>query len=257
MPRIRAIKPDAFTSDTLSLTSLLARWTFAGLWTYCDDEGRARADVRLIKAALFPIDDATTLADIRGALDELEGISAICRYNVEDKTYMHVPKWDEHQKINRPTDSKLPPCPGHTGGVTADSEPSHETLTEDSVSPHGGKGKERNREQGSAHAQERVSDTRLFDQFWSAYPRKKDKAKSLKAWEKATKKHEPAKLIEAAKRYALEKRDTEQQFILLPSTWLNGERWDDEPDRPARPTLVTDPSQLPPVEQSWMARRPS
>lgn len=251
MPRIRAIKPDAFTSDTLSGVSLLARWTFAGLWTHCDDQGRARADVRLIKAALFPIDDATTLADIRGALDELEGINAICRYKVAEKTYMHVPKWLDHQKINRPSDSKLPACPGCGGGIPTPSVEPHEQITEESVSPHGGKGKERNREQGSEHAHERVSPPDLFDEFWSAYPRKADKAKSRKAWEKAAKKHDPATLVRAAVRYAAEKRGTEQKFILLATTWLNGERWEDEA-APVPLTVVTDPSQLPPVEQSWM-----
>lgn len=255
MARIRSIKPDAFTSDSLSGVPVLARWTFAGLWTYCDDEGRARADVRLIKAALFPIDDGTTLADVRGVLDELESIGAICRYTVAGITYMHVPKWEEHQKINRPTESKLPPCPGCSGVVPEASMKDHGALTEPSVSPPDRKGnREQGKEQGSERASQRVSVPEGFDEFWAAYPRKTDKAKSKTAWAKATKKKPATALIAAALHYAHAKRDTEQRFILHPSTWLNGERWEDEQAAPPL-AVVTDPSQLPPVQDSWMRRK--
>ena len=44
MPRIRTIKPDAFLSESLSTVPRGTRWTFAGLWTYADDKGRARDD---------------------------------------------------------------------------------------------------------------------------------------------------------------------------------------------------------------------
>jgi hypothetical protein len=256
MPRIRSIKPDAFHSDSLSTVSILARWTFAGLWTYCDDEGRGRADARLIKAALFPIDDTTTLSDVLGALNELESIGAICRYRVEDKTYLHVPKWEEHQKINRPTESKLPACPACAGGPNDSSVNTHGAITEPSLSPPDRKGTGKGKEQGSEHAHERVSAPDRFAEFWAAYPRKTDKAKSRKAWDKAAKKKDPDFLIAAAGLYANAKRGTEQRFILHPSTWLNGERWEDE-DRPAVLAVVNDPSELPPVQDSWMKRRPS
>lgn len=244
MPRIRSIKPDAFTSDSLSSVSVLARWTFAGLWTYCDDEGRGRADARLIKAALFPIDDKTTLADVQTALSELEEVGAICRYRVDGKTYLHIPKWDEHQKINRATDSKLPDCPACSGGGNDDSVKGHDALTEPSVSPPDWKGTGKGKEQGSEHAQERTS--AHFDEFWSAYPRKTDKAKSRKAWDKAIKKQAPEFLIAAARQFAVAKRDTDRQFIPHPSTWLNGERWEDE-----QPALAAVPT------TDWRKRRPS
>lgn len=253
MARIRSIKPDAFTSDSLSGVSILARWTFAGLWTYCDDEGRGRADARLIKAALFPIDDKTTLGDVQGALDELEQIGAICRYRLDGKTYLHVPKWEQHQKINRPSESKLPDCPACSGVTPEPSTSTHGAISEPSVSPPDRKGnREQGKEQGSESAQERASEPDRFAEFWTAYPRKTDKTKSRKAWDKATKNTEPAFLIAAAQQYANSKRGTEQRFILHASTWLNGERWQDEAPPPL--TAITDPSQLPPVEKSWMRR---
>lgn len=224
MARIRTIKPDAFTSDSLSSVSVLARWTFAGLWTYCDDEGRGRADSRLVKAALFPIDDATTLRQVEKALDELEAISAICRYEADGKPYLHCPNWD-HQKINRPSESRLPECSRET----------HGGLSEDSLRCVDGN-REQGKEQGSASAPERVSDPERFDEFWAAYPRKTDKAKAKVAWAKAIRSNDPARLISAATTFAISKRDTETRFIPHPTTWLNGERWEDEPDnvRPLR-----------------------
>jgi hypothetical protein len=254
MARIRSIKPDAFTSDTLSSVSVLARWTFAGLWTYCDDEGRGRADARLVKAALFPIDDHTGLSEVREALDELEGIGAICRYTVAGTTYLHIPTWLDHQKVSHPTASKIPVCPGCSGAPASSSG----EIPEDSVSPPESlaperKGIEGNREQGSEPATGRGSPPDRFDDFWAVYPRKDDKARARKAWVKATKGNTPEFLIGAAQRYGRLKSNTEKNFILLPTTWLNGERWEDEVPTPL--AVVTDPSQLPPVQTSWMERR--
>jgi 5-methylcytosine-specific restriction endonuclease McrA len=67
----------------------------------------------------------------------------------------------------------------------------------------------------------------LFDEFWAAYPRKTDKGNARKAWTKAVKKREPQAIITAAAAYAATKPDP--KFTAHPSTWLNGERWDDQP----------------------------
>ena len=80
MARIRTIKPDAFTSESLSAISVLARWTFVGLLTYLDDWGMGRADTRLIKAALFPLDDTTSRDDVDRALSELIDAGCIHTY---------------------------------------------------------------------------------------------------------------------------------------------------------------------------------
>lgn len=148
MSRIRTIKPDAFRSDSLSTVPREMRWTFAGLWTYADDAGRGRDDVRLIKADLYPLDDSVSLAVLGADLGRLAGIGSVCRYEVDDRKYFHMPAWLEHQRINRPTPSKLPPCPIHEGGMKAQvpqSETSlkpHGELSEDSLEE--GKGEEGN-----------------------------------------------------------------------------------------------------------------
>ena len=73
-------------------------------------------------------------------------------------------------------------------------------------------------------------DTKIngFEDFWKVYPNKKDKQKAIVAWAK----HEPdlQKVLKALK----SQKNSEQwkkdngQFIPLPTTWLNGARWEDE-----------------------------
>ena len=69
-----------------------------------------------------------------------------------------------------------------------------------------------------------------FDAFWSAYPRKIAKGHARKAFEKACKLADPAEIIAAVGKFAYAMQDTEKQYIPHPTTWLNGERWEDDMD---------------------------
>jgi len=64
-----------------------------------------------------------------------------------------------------------------------------------------------------------------FEQFWKAYPRKVGKGAAQKAWAAAVRKADPDRIIEAVERYAW---PDEPSFIPHASTWLNGQRWEDE-----------------------------
>jgi hypothetical protein len=107
MARIRSIKPEFFTSISVANLPIEARLTFIGLWTHCDDEGRCVDDARLIKAAVWPLDDRTA-ADIETDLGALSEGSLIARYVVRGRRYIAVTGWLEHQRINRPSPSKFP-----------------------------------------------------------------------------------------------------------------------------------------------------
>lgn len=126
MARMRTMKPETFTSETLANVSVHARWTFGGLWCYCDDEGRGRANAGLIKAAVWPLDEDIATKHVEHFLDELEDERLICRYEVDGKAYLHVVNFGEHQHPNRPVESKLPACSRRT----------HGGLSERAVSPH-------------------------------------------------------------------------------------------------------------------------
>lgn len=108
MARIRSIKPEFPHSETIGSLSRDARLLFIMLWTIVDDEGRARAASRLLASLLFPYDDDAPGA-IEGWLGELEREGCIRRYEVEGSRYLDIPNWLKHQKIDKPTKSKLPP----------------------------------------------------------------------------------------------------------------------------------------------------
>jgi hypothetical protein len=227
MARIRSIKPEAFTSETLSSLDYFTRWTFAGLWTYFDDHGYGRADARLIRAALFPLDDDATVSKVQKAVTALEEAECLCRFEVDGRTYLHAPNWSNHQKVNRPSASKIPPCPEHDNGPTGEVLSTHAALTEDSVSAHGGLtgGKEQgtgNREHRSAPADG------AFDEFWTLYPRKVSKPDAARAWTKAIKRADTAHIIAGLRAHLPAWASADQKFIPHAATWLNGDRWDDE-----------------------------
>jgi hypothetical protein len=151
MARIRTIKPEFFTSLTIADLTPEQRLTFVGLWTHVDDAGRCIDDPRLIKAAVWPLDDRTA-ADIEIDLKALSESSLILRYTLNRKRFLAVRSWSEHQRINRPTPSNLPdpqdceitpPPPPPTCG-NDDSRSTHGEHSEDSRQER--KGKEGNRE---------------------------------------------------------------------------------------------------------------
>jgi hypothetical protein len=67
-----------------------------------------------------------------------------------------------------------------------------------------------------------------FDAFWDTYPRKAGKGQARKAWTTAITKADPAVIIAAADGYRNDPNRTDQ-FTPHPATWLNGERWEDDP----------------------------
>ena len=74
------------------------------------------------------------------------------------------------------------------------------------------------------------SDSKIngFEEFWNAYPNKKDKQKAKKAWlNNSPSLPKVLSAIKAQKNSEQWKKDN-GQFIPLPTTWLNGARWEDE-----------------------------
>ena len=68
-----------------------------------------------------------------------------------------------------------------------------------------------------------------FDDFWAIYPRKKEKKKARVSFNRLPKKTQ-SECIEGVKDYIkqIEVHGTEPQFIKHPSTFINGENWEDE-----------------------------
>lgn len=107
MGRIRTIKPEFPQSESIGRISRFARLLFILLWTIADDAGRTRAASRMLASLLYPYDDDAPEL-IEAWLQELEREGCIFRYEVEGTTYLEVKNWKKHQKIDRPTPSRLP-----------------------------------------------------------------------------------------------------------------------------------------------------
>lgn len=113
MARKRMIHPDFFTSSTMNSVPVSAMLTFAGVWCWADDYGRGEDDAALIKAAVWPRRRAMSEKKVAEDVESLVSAGVLCRYEVADHPLLHVINWREHQKVQHPTASKLPPCPHH------------------------------------------------------------------------------------------------------------------------------------------------
>ncbi|MEV7955210.1 hypothetical protein [Streptomyces sp. NPDC088141] len=114
MARIRTIKPEAFESESLAECSVTAVLTFFGLLTLADDTGRFRDHPAIIAGRLWALRAEHTPAHVARDLEELAAAGLICRYaGCDGRTYLHIVTWQRHQKIDRPSASRLPRCREH------------------------------------------------------------------------------------------------------------------------------------------------
>lgn len=108
MARIRTVKPEFFESVSLAQVSRDARLTFIGLFTLADDYGRMRYLPKKITGALYPLDPDVDDADVHDWVCELERVGCVRRYSVDGYEYLELPGWAEHQRIDRPSSSRVP-----------------------------------------------------------------------------------------------------------------------------------------------------
>ncbi|NXY96410.1 hypothetical protein HYE82_18840 [Streptomyces sp. BR123] len=155
MARIRSIKPEFFTSLTIAELPLSARLTFIGLWTYVDDNGVGPADARLIRAAVWPLEEAPDILQrTREDLQRLHAARLIALYEDSGRPLVAVANWSEHQKVSHPRKNRFPrpeeaaelakyPVPEDLQSPPEDYQSSPETLR-----PEQGSG---SRDQGSGN----------------------------------------------------------------------------------------------------------
>ncbi len=125
MARIRTLKPEFFRSRSLAKCDRDARLTFAGLWTEADDHGHGVADPRILKGAIWPLDDDVTHRHVSAHLRVLVETGHIRLYEVDGETYYEVVNWAEHQAAAyRRGEPKHPAPQGYLDDV------SHEDVQE-------------------------------------------------------------------------------------------------------------------------------
>lgn len=140
MARIRSIKPETRTSILVASWPFEMRYFWVLLWGYLDDKGRGLDVPKQIAGDCFPHDEKITASKVDKWLTRMTvGLNGdegpVCRYLVNGRRYIHSVNWDEHQKPNRPTPSRLPPCPIHEGLSEGLPEPDSEPDSEDNPGP--------------------------------------------------------------------------------------------------------------------------
>ncbi|WP_405848449.1 hypothetical protein [Streptomyces sp. NBC_01518] len=117
MARIRTVKPEAFVSESLAEVSVEAERTFFGLLTQADDHGRHRDNAAIIAGLLWPLRAEHTSVHVEDDLHQLANAGLLCRYTgCDGRRYLHVVTWSAHQKIDKPSQSRLPSCSQHHRG---------------------------------------------------------------------------------------------------------------------------------------------
>lgn len=114
MPRIRTVKPEFFTSSTLAQLPLQTERTFIGLWTQADDKGRFKDNPIALNSALWSGRPRHTVQQMIHDLHILVETGQLCRYvTANGDRYLHIPTWDQHQRITASNRRTAPPCPIH------------------------------------------------------------------------------------------------------------------------------------------------
>lgn len=105
MARIRTVKPEFFTSESVLAVSPLARLFFIGLWCEADRDGRLKWKPKTLKFRYLPGDSV----NIEKLCGELEAEKMIVTYSVDGVDYCEIPSFKSHQVINnREKESILP-----------------------------------------------------------------------------------------------------------------------------------------------------
>lgn len=143
MGRIRTIKPEFPQSESMGRVNRECRLCFILLFTLADDSGRLRGNSRMLASLLYPYDDDAKKY-IDSWLTDLHKEGCITRYEIDGDQYIQINKWLQHQKIDKPSPSKIPVFDDSRGFAN---------IRDDSVADQG-------KDQGKDQEEERIKEAR-------------------------------------------------------------------------------------------------
>lgn len=108
MARIRSLKPEFWTDGNVVKLSPFARLLFMGSWNFAlCDQGHLSDDAMGLKLKILPADNV----DPDALLGELIALGRVVRRRTPDgRSYLHVVRLSDHQKIDPRWSSKCPYC---------------------------------------------------------------------------------------------------------------------------------------------------
>jgi hypothetical protein len=106
MARKRVIDPEFWSDEEIGHWSFQARLFYIGIWNFSDDEGRFKAHDSLLKSQIFPYDNKIDIIRLKQ-----EVAKKVQWYVYDGQSYGFTRNFMKHQRIDRPSQSKLPAPP--------------------------------------------------------------------------------------------------------------------------------------------------
>lgn len=213
----------------VTMLSLPENWQFSenGLCSIFKKDGQAS-----IRSGLKELEEFGYLVRTR-TRDNLGRVSSV-DWTIYDYPHLENPSLDSQPQLNTKelrTEYNI--------------TPSNPPMGEDGQPQTAAKSKPPKRKKASPKED---YDLEGFNAFYAAYPRHEGKEAALKAWNKLA----PDVVLQEQMGKALEVQKQSQQwrkdggqYIPMPSTWLNGRRWEDEVQTQTQPNLPTDADYVP------------
>lgn len=113
MARIRTIKPEFWEDDVIGCLTRDERLLFIATWSLADDEGLLRWSSAYLKSSAFIYDDDITAPKVERMMAKLVEAGLIFAYvgGKAQQPFSYIVNFHKHQRINRPSPSRLPPPP--------------------------------------------------------------------------------------------------------------------------------------------------
>lgn len=212
---------------------------FTWLIPNTDNCGRLDGEPYQVAGTVFPLEmekGTVTVTKVDKWLGELRDAGLIIWYQSGRLRYIQLPKFLEHQTLTgnmkavsdypAPDEASIQTWKVIEEAVNTPSIPrTDDVSTEDKA-----KGKDKDLLRAS-------EGERLFEEFWKRYPRKRAKGNALKAYTAALKKTHPEVILAGLESQLPIFAGQEAQYVPYPATWLNAERWLDEPPKTALETV--------------------
>ena len=236
MARIRTIKPEFWLDEDLSELSCETHMFAAALLNHCDDEGYFKANPKLLHAQIFALRELD--GSVTDFVKSLEGAGYLsCFTGADGKLYGQVINFNKHQSINKATASKIKGLKQ----ITQQSG-SCPVVLPSGKERKGTGNREQGKEQGTGKGNTNIAQfpnhSKMFDDFYAEYPNKKDRKRAKVVFEKFKPDEQLFEKIMSGLKNQIAWRSSHPPGQFLPewkhpSTWLNGENWQDELEEPS------------------------
>lgn len=110
MARGRLIDKQIYLNESLAKLPVDARYLYKGMIVHADDEGRMKASAAILKALIFPFDEATRIDTVKKWRDQIANTGVIKLYAAGGQEYLVHPNWDRWQPLRKDR-AKPSDCP--------------------------------------------------------------------------------------------------------------------------------------------------